>query len=334
MTSWRCDLVSWILAGIALVAVLKLGLLPALLAGLLVYELVHMIAARLGFTRMGGQRGKLMAVGLLSTLIVLALVASGFGIWWFVRSEAGSPTALLQKLAEIIDGARGTMPGWLLDMMPDNADDLRVALVTWLKTHAKEVQHAGVGVLIGLAHVLIGMVVGAMVALAEVRPMQESGELARSLRERADRLGDAFRRIVFAQVRISALNTVLTAIFLAGILPMFGVKLPLVKTIIVVTFLAGLLPVIGNLISNTIIVIVGLSVSLTVAVWCLVFLVVIHKLEYFVNARIVGSQIQARAWELLMAMLVMEAAFGLPGIVAAPIYYAYLKDELKARRLI
>jgi len=27
-------------------------------------------------------------------------------------------------------------------------------------------------------------------------------------------------------------------------------------------------------------------------------------------------------------MLAMEAAFGLPGIVAAPIYYAYLKQEL------
>jgi predicted PurR-regulated permease PerM len=55
---------------------------------------------------------------------------------------------------------------------------------------------------------------------------------------------------------------------------------------------------------------------------------VIHKLEYFLNARIVGSQIAARAWELLLAMLVMEAAFGIPGVVAAPIYYAYLKREL------
>ena len=47
-----------------------------------------------------------------------------------------------------------------------------------------------------------------------------------------------------------------------------------------------------------------------------------------------GSQIRARAWELLIAMLGMESAFGLPGIVAAPIYYAYLKDELTARQLV
>lgn len=33
-------------------------------------------------------------------------------------------------------------------------------------------------------------------------------------------------------------------------------------------------------------------------------------------------------------MRVMEAAFGNAGIVAAPIYYAYLKDELSARKQI
>jgi predicted PurR-regulated permease PerM len=62
--------------------------------------------------------------------------------------------------------------------------------------------------------------------------------------------------------------------------------------------------------------------------------VAIHKLEYFINARIVGSQINARAWEILVAMVVMEAAFGIPGIVAAPIYYAYLKDELSKQNLV
>lgn len=41
----------------------------------------------------------------------------------------------------------------------------------------------------------------------------------------------------------------------------------------------------------------------------LVFLIAIHKLEYFLNARIVGGQIRAAAWELLIAMLVREAAF-------------------------
>jgi predicted PurR-regulated permease PerM len=83
-----------------------------------------------------------------------------------------------------------------------------------------------------------------------------------------------------------------------------------------------------------VIVIVSLSYSPGAALGALAFLVVIHKLEYFVNARIVGTQIRAAAWELLLAMLVMEAAFGIPGVIAAPIYYAYLKDELASRGLL
>jgi len=101
-----------------------------------------------------------------------------------------------------------------------------------------------------------------------------------------------------------------------------------------VTFVVGLLPVAGNLISNVLIVVAGLSVALWVGVAALVFLVVVHKLEYFLNAKIVGGQIRARTWELLIAMLVFEAAFGIAGLVAAPIYYAYLKSELESEGLI
>jgi predicted PurR-regulated permease PerM len=61
---------------------------------------------------------------------------------------------------------------------------------------------------------------------------------------------------------------------------------------------------------------------------------VIHKLEYFLNAKIIGSHINARAWELLAAMLVMESVFGMPGIIAAPVLYAYVKKELADRGLV
>jgi predicted PurR-regulated permease PerM len=185
-----------------------------------------------------------------------------------------------------------------------------------------------------LVHIIIGMVIGGMVSLREALPAGESGPLAREIGERAARLGEAFRRVVFAQMRISALNTFFTAFYLLAVLPLFDVHLPYAKTLVAVTLIAGLLPVVGNLISNTVIVIVSLSVSLTLALVSLGFLIVIHKLEYFLNARIVGSSIHAAAWELLVAMLVMEAAFGLPGLVAAPVYYAYLKDELAARGLV
>jgi len=61
---------------------------------------------------------------------------------------------------------------------------------------------------------------------------------------------------------------------------------------------------------------------------------VVHKFEYFLNARIVGNRIKARSWELLLAMLTMEAVFGISGLVMAPICYAFLKAELDLRKLI
>ena len=105
-------------------------------------------------------------------------------------------------------------------------------------------------------------------------------------------------------------------------------------TVLIVAFIVGLIPVAGNLISNTIIIILSLGSSLYVALASLVFLVVIHKLEYFLNAKIIGSEIESSAWELLVAMVVFERIFGIGGIIVAPVYYAYLKNELKLRKLI
>jgi predicted PurR-regulated permease PerM len=295
-----------------------------------VFELVHVIAPRLRI----GKRGKVVAVAILATVIVAALSLLLFGAVSFFRSDAGSLTGLLQKMAEIIDGSRAHLPDWALEYVPTDAEELRKALTGWMRGHAGEVQLFGKEAGRITAHIVIGMIIGGMVSLREAHASRSAGPLARALGERAKLLGDGFRRIVFAQVRIAAINTVFTSIYLVLVLPLFGIHLPFTKTLIIITFLAGLLPVIGNLISNTVIVIVSLSASLAVAIGSLAFLILIHKLEYFLNARIVGTQIRASAWELLLAMLLMESAFGLAGLVAAPIYYAYLKEELMARGMI
>ena len=178
------------------------------------------------------------------------------------------------------------------------------------------------------------MIIGGLISLREAKLSTPQRPLAAALALRAERVSDSFRRVVFAQFWIAGLNTLFTGLYLTVALPLMGVELPLTKTLIVVTFVCGLLPVLGNLISNTVIVLVSLSNSVFVAVGSLTYLVVIHKLEYFLNARIIGSRIRARAWELLMAMLVMEATFGIAGLIAAPIYYAYLKNELDAKHLV
>ena len=324
---------AWTLAVFGIFFVLNYHLLPALIAGLLVYELVHALFP-LFVRHLSPGRAKGVAVGLVVLAVVGAVTAAAFGVIAFMKSEGGSLAALLAKMAEILETSRATLPQWMSDFLPSGVDGIRDRLSMWLREHAVELQLIGKETGHMLAHVLIGMIVGGMVSLREAFARDSNGPLAKALAERIFRMGEAFRRIVFAQVRISAINTLLTAIYLAVVLPLFGVHLPLTKTMIVVTFVAGLLPVIGNLISNTIIFVVSLAHSPAVAMSSLGFLVVIHKLEYFLNARIVGAQISAKAWELLTAMLVMESAFGLPGLVAAPICYAWLKDELNQRGLI
>jgi predicted PurR-regulated permease PerM len=328
------DVAAWLLAAVALLGVLLLHLLPALLAGLLVYELVHLLAPRLKIVRLRQEQGKLAAVAILALVVAIFLTLAVVGSMAFFHSEAGSLPTLLKHMADIIDSWRTKLPAWVVAYLPEDMDSVQKITVTWLREHAGALQHAGAEAGRILAHVLIGLGIGALVALHDVQPFTPLGPLARALQERASRLSTAFRRVVFAQVRIAALNTIFTALYLVVVLPIVGVHLPLTKTLLAITFFAGLLPVVGNLISNTIIVIVSLSVSLSVTLASLVFLVVIHKLEYFLNAHIIGTQVHARAWELLLALLVMEAAFGMAGIIAAPIYYAYLKDELVSRQLI
>ena len=325
---------SYVLAALALVLVLVLHLLSALLAGLLVYELVQAAVPLLG-RRIPGDRARVVVVAALGAVVVGLLVLLILGAISFFRIELGNPELLWQQqLMPLVEKARQQMPAMLVDHLPDSVDDLRDGVVELARKHAVELQLAGKEAARAFVHILIGLVLGAIVALSRTRPAHQVGPLAAALGQRCQRLAGAFHDIVFAQIKISLINTVLTAIFLLGVLPLLGIHVPLSKTLVAVTFIVGLLPVVGNLLSNTAITIAALSVSLGVGIAALGFLILIHKLEYFLNARIVGSQIHARAWELLIAMLMLEAAFGLPGVIAAPIYYAYLKGELEAQRLI
>lgn len=330
----RADALSLAAAAVAMVAVLYLHLLSALIGGLLVYELVHVLAARLRVASLGRESAKVVAVALLAVIVVGLLTAAVFGIGNFLRNGTDSLPALLVRLAEAIDNSRDRLPEWIVSSLPSDAEALRRDLVGWLREHGAAVQGFGKSFGRSLAHILIGMIVGAMLALREATPNAARGPLSRSIAERAARLAESFRRVVFAQTWIASINALFTWLYLGVALPAFGIELPQVKTLVLVTLMAGLVPILGNLISNTVIVAVSLGHSLELAFLSLAYLVVIHKLEYFLNARIIGSQIRSRAWELLIVMMLMEAAFGVSGLIAAPIFYAYYKEELSRLRLI
>ena len=145
-----------------------------------------------------------------------------------------------------------------------------------------------------------------------------------SMSDRFANFYESFRLVMGAQVIISAINTTLTGIFV------FSVGVPYPFIIIFFTFLCGLLPVIGNIISNTLIVGISLTVSIKLTLISLTYLVIIHKLEYFLNSKIIGGRINTPMWMTLLGLVAGEKLMGLPGMVVAPVLLHYVKIELSA----
>ncbi len=331
----RYEIASWVIAGVLLVTAVKFRLLSALFAGFAVYELVYLLVHLLRLQRLAGRWAKVVAATLLALFIISLLTVMVFLAAAFIRGSAAALPNLISSMADIIATSRDLLPPGVEDNVPQNVEELKQAMAAWLKAHSGDLQIVGHESLRTAVLLFMGMAIGGILSLREVLPRERGvAPLADVLVERVERFGDAFRRVVFAQVRIAAINAFLTWLYLGVALPLMGHELPYTNVLIGVTFMAGMLPVIGNLISNTVIVTVSLSISFWLALSSLTFLVVIHKLEYFLNAHIIATRIRCKAWELLVAMLVMEAVFGFRGLVAAPVFYAYVKDELTSRGLI
>jgi len=137
----------------------------------------------------------------------------------------------------------------------------------------------------------------------------------------------SFATVIGAQIFISTINTTLTAVFL------FYNGFPYAPVIIALTFLCGLLPIIGNIMSNTLIVGVGFTLSPRMALLALIFLVVIHKLEYFLNSKIIGDRIKNPMWMTLLALVLGEKLMGIPGMILAPVVLHYIKVEASRNKV-
>lgn len=138
---------------------------------------------------------------------------------------------------------------------------------------------------------------------------------------------ECFKGVMKAQLVIATINTGLTAAFITA------VKLPYAFVAVALTFFCGLLPIVGNLISNTIIVCIGFTVSPQLGIGALIFLIVLHKLEYFLNSKIIGERIKNPVWLTLIALIVGERVMGITGMILAPVVLFYLKVEATKIRM-
>jgi predicted PurR-regulated permease PerM len=311
------------------VPVLWLNLTPALFAALISFTATRALAHRLRESDPKLQRAEGVAVAILVGFLFLI----GLIIGDYLRDLVGHFPTLMQRMAGILENMRETLPEAIAKHIPPSVEAFRAYIVGWLRSNATPIQLWGGHTLRGLGYVLVGTVVGALAAvqLAKREDSKPSTAFVDKLNTEFNALKNSFTQVVFAQVRIAAINAVLTGVFLLGIMPLIDRPIPMAGTLVAITFLTGLIPVLGNLISNTIIVILALSSSPVDAGLALGWLVAIHKLEYFLNAHIVGNRIRAHAWELLIMMLLMEAVFGIAGLISAPIMYAQIKSILHRR---
>lgn len=274
-------------------------------------------------------RSKLLGV----VLYFVAVAVIGYGLFFFSRQA-------YKTLPEI---AEKTIPA-VVEYAEKKGIELPFTDYASLKTvtlvEVKE-KIANVGIYaraaaFKFALLLIGLVVAVSMFLNRPWGSEDDPGTARDsiyatvVRELAQRFLTFYRsfaKVIGAQIIISTINTGLTSVFL------LWNGFPYVMVIIVLTFLCGLLPIIGNIISNTLIVGVGFTISPDMAFIALVFLVVIHKLEYFLNSKIIGDRIKSPMWLTLLGIVIGEKLMGIPGMILAPVVLHYIKVEASRNKV-
>ena len=299
-----------------------LHLATPLLAALFAY----LALTRLYFLK---HRGKWVAI----VLFLILIAALAYGLAHFLNQTIRAlPRIADQAIPLVIQWAKEhqiELPFTDYDSLKELAFDAVKTQVQFLGGFAKFAR--------GATSQFVFLIVGCIVAIGVfVNPRLELDRDQQAVRnnlyslcceqiaQRFQTLYSSFATVMGAQLIISAINTLITAVFV------MVVSLPYPLVVIGMTFLCGMLPVVGNLISNSIVVGIAFTVSPKMALVGLVFLVVINKLEYVLNSKIVGDRIKNPLWLTLLALILGEKLMGVPGMILAPVILNYIKLEASA----
>jgi predicted PurR-regulated permease PerM len=275
--------------------------------------------------------GRSRALALIVYILAVALISLGLFFFYQQARETLPEIAerTLPAVAEYAENHGVALP------FTDYAS-LKAVLLTEVKEKISNVGRYAWVAAFEIASLIIGLVVAASLFWNARWDVEDDPQTSRDsvyaavVRELALRFQTfyaSFSRVIGAQVIISAINTGLTSIFL------LWNQFQYVMVIIVLTFLCGLLPIIGNILSNTLIVGVAFTISPRMAFISLIYLVVIHKLEYFLNSKIIGGRIKNPMWLTLLAIVLGERLMGIPGMILAPVVLHYIKAEASKARM-
>ena len=216
------------------------------------------------------------------------------------------------------------------DLNDKSADELKAEGIDWLKTQLRYLANFARIASKEFAFLLIGVIVAICIFFNPALDLKKGSYPLRNnlysftcdeILKRFRSFYTSFARVMGAQILISMINTSFTAIYVSI------VHLPYAALIVALTFICGLLPIIGNLISNSVIVALSIIVSPQLAIASLVFLIVLHKLEYFLNGKIIGERINNPIWLTLLGLLVGERLMGIPGMILAPVVLDFIRNE-------
>lgn len=276
-------------------------------------------------------RSKLLGV----VLYLIAVTAIGYGMFFFSRQAYQT----LPKIAErTIPAVVNYAEEKQIELPFTDYASFKALALTEVNERLANVGRYARDAALVLAMLIIGLVAALSFFINEKWNVEDDPDavkdnlyatVGRELIVRFETFYGSFARVIGAQIIISAINTLLTATFL------LWNGFPHAMVIIVLTFLCGLLPIIGNIMSNTLI--VGVAFSMPngprMALVALIFLVVIHKLEYFLNSKIIGDRIKNPMWLTLVGIVLGEKLMGIPGMILAPVVLHYIKVEASKRKL-
>ncbi len=133
-----------------------------------------------------------------------------------------------------------------------------------------------------------------------------------------------FKRVMGGQLVIATINTGISALVILGL------GLPQRVALLLTVFVCGLLPIVGNLISNSIVTLVALaSIGVWGALVCVGVLVGVHKLEYFLNSKIIGDIVKLPMAVILASLVVCEVVLGFVGLILAVPLTLFVRHELE-----
>lgn len=295
------------------VLVAWLGLATPLLAALFSYFALQKF-------RIGGS--KTVALGLFTVAVLLAA-------WGFYHFFHQALVAFPKIAQNAIPAAIRLAKEYGFQLPFTDLDSLKAVAVETVTEQIRYVGRQATTISKNLVMLIVGFVVAVSLFVSgrwQIRDQANSPDnlyvaLCSEVAERFKALYGSFATVMGAQIVISAINTTLTAVFILWI------GLPYKELVIAVTFFCGLLPIIGNIISNTVIVSIAFTIAPSLGLWALLYLVVLHKLEYFLNSHIIGTRIKNPMWLTLLALVVAERLMGIPGMILAPVILNYVKVE-------